>query len=301
MLAKFGDHPPDHVEDWESSAVHMRAELRKQVFGDFPKLPRPAAQLGKTERAEGVTTTPLVLQPEPDLPLHAVLKSKQEVTGKAPACVLLHLDGKAEALKHPLAAALVNKGWTVLAPELRATGEMQPPKDKIRDAPDHNSAEHGLWMGRPLLGQWVFDVLAVLDWLGLQPGLDKRRFAVVGLGQAGLVALCAAGLFEDRVTAAAAVESPISYVTEEAYGPGTRMGLLAPGLLRVGDVPHLAALVVPRRLVVSGGLSPQMQKRTGKQVQEAYAFTAAVYKLHKATDRLTLTEDVPPADFAAAL
>src|SRR5262249_61440958 len=132
--------PRGHAEDWESSAVQRGAERRKQVFGDSPKLPRPAAQLGKTERSEGGTTTPLVLHPEPDLPLHAVLKSKQEVTGKSPACVLLHLDGKAEALKHPLAAALVNKGWTVIAPQLRATGEMQPPNDKIRDAPDHNSA-----------------------------------------------------------------------------------------------------------------------------------------------------------------
>jgi hypothetical protein len=217
--------------------------------------------------------------------------------GKMPACVLLHLDGKAKALEHPLASGLVQKGWLVLAPDLRATGEMKPPGDGVRDASDHNSTEHALWVGRPLLGQWVFDVLVLLDWLALQSGLDRRRFAVAGLGQAGVVALCVAGLFDDRVSIAGAVEAPISYVTEEAYGADTRMGLLAPGILRVGDIPQLAALSAPRRLILAGGVTPQGHKRTEKQLREAFAFTSSVYKLHKADDQLTIAEDAQAKDF----
>src|SRR5439155_22577993 len=105
-------------------------------------------------------------------------------------------------------------------------------------------------------GQWAFDVLAALDWLALQPGLDPKRFAVAGLGQAGVVALVAAGLLDDRVASAAALDAPATFVTETAYGKTTRMGVLAPGLLRVGDVPQLAALVAPRKLVISGGATP---------------------------------------------
>jgi dienelactone hydrolase len=292
---------PDHVEDWESSAVHLRTVLRKQVLGDFPNLPRPDALLGKAETAGEVTTTPLVLHPEPDLSLHAVLRSPGGGKGRLPACVLLHLDGQRAALDHPLAAALLAKGWAVAAPELRATGAMRPDHDAIGGAPDHNSAEHGLWLGRPLLGQWAFDVLALLDWLALQPGLDRGRFAVAGLGQAGLVALCAAALFEDRVASAAALEAPVSYVTDEAYPPRTRMGLLAPGILRVGDIPHLAALAAPRRLVVAGGVSPQGEKRTAGQLQEAFAFTRGVYKLHKEDGKLTLLPEAEAAGVAAAL
>jgi dienelactone hydrolase len=301
LLARLDQHRPNHPEDWESTAVHMRAQLRKQVFGDFPKPPRPVAQLGKSTSTEGVMTTPLVLRPEPELPLHAVLTVKPGVKGMAPACVLVHLDGKAEALKHPLAAKLVQQSWTVVAPDLRATGAVQPEHDAIAGAPDHNSAEHGLWLGRPLLGQWVFDVLAVLDWMALQPGLDRRRFAVIGLGQAGVVALSAAALLDDRVAAAAALDGPVTYVTGEAYAAGTRMGLLAPGILRVGDVPHLAALAAPRRLVVMGGTTPQGGKRTDKQLEEAFAFTRAVYKLHKADDKLTVAENLRPEDLASAL
>jgi dienelactone hydrolase len=292
---------PDHVEDWESSAVHRRAVLRKQVLGDFPNLPRPEALLGKAETAGEVTTTPLVLTPEPDLPLHAVLRSRAGAKGRAPVCVLLHLDGKAAALDHPLAAALLERGWAVAAPELRATGEMRPPHDAIGGAPDHNSAEHGLWLGRPLLGQWLFDVLAVLDWLALQPGLDRGRLAVAGLGEAGLVALGAAALFDDRVAAAASLAAPVSYVTGEAYPSGTHMGLLPPGLLRVGDVTHLAALVAPRRLIVAGGVSLQGEKRTAEQIQDTFTFTRGVYKLHKEDGKLTLLSDAQPAEVAADL
>jgi dienelactone hydrolase len=292
---------PEHAEDWESTAVHLRTVLRKQVFGDLPSLPRPAAQLGKSDTAEGVTTTPLVLEPERGLPLHAVLKAPAEAKGKVPPCVLLDLAGKEEALKHPLAAALLQKGWAVLAPDLRATGSAQPPHDAIAGAPDHTSAEHGVWLGRPLLGQWTFDVLALLDWLGLQPGLDRERTAVVGLGQASVVALCAAGLFEDRVASAAVLGMPVTYVTEEAYAPGTHMGLLAPGILRVGDVPQLAALTAPRRLLVAGGVAPQGEKRTAAQLQEAFAFTQAVYKVHRAEARWTLVAEASPDEVLARL
>jgi dienelactone hydrolase len=301
LLEKFRDFKADHAEDWESTAVHMRARLRKEVFGDFPPPPRPAARAGKTQTADGVEQLPLILHPERDMPLPVLYRRKLGAEALPPVAVLLHLDGKAEALKHPLAKALVNKGWTVLAPDLRATGETKPEQDAIAGAPDHNSAEHALWLGRPLLGQWVFDVQCLLDWVGIQAGLDRRRVALVGIGPAGIVALCAGGLLEDRVASVAAVDAPTSYVTDQPYPAGTRMGLLAPGILRVGDVPQLAALVAPRRLMIVGGLSSQGRALTEKQLREALAFPARIYQLYKAGARLTVAETLRPEDVAAAL
>jgi hypothetical protein len=281
--------------------VALRNRLRKQLLTDTPKRPRPVAQMGKAETIEGIVTTPLVLQCEPDLPLHAVLRNKVGVQAPSPACLFLHLDGKDEALKHPGTKALAAKGWTVIVPELRGTGVMRPANDKIGEAADHTSAEHALWVGRPLLGQWLFDVQVVLDWLGLQPDLDRKRIAVVGVGAAGVLALCAGTVLDDWVTAVVALGSPVSLVTEEAYGSVIRMGLLAPGLLRTGDVPHLAALIAPRRLVIRGGLSPKGSKRTGKQLDEAYGFTIGIFKLLKAPALLTLGEDSEGADLPALL
>jgi pimeloyl-ACP methyl ester carboxylesterase len=302
LLAKFTKGKPDHSQEWESSAVFMRDQLRRQVFGDFPKLPRPVAEMDKPEIVDQITATRLLLESEPGLRLPAILKSGvQRAPGRQPACVLLHLDGKAEAIQHPLVPALLAKGWAILAPDLRATGETRPAKDAIGGARDHNSAEQALWIGRPLLGQWVFDVLCVLDWLAFQPSIDPRRFAVVGLGQAGIVALCAAGLFKDRVTTGAALRTPTTYITQQAYAPGTSMGLLAPGILRLGDMPQLAALVAPRRLLLVDGVTPQGKKLTEQYLREAYAFTRDIYKLYKADAKLTVTEGGRIEDIAAGL
>lgn len=290
----------DHPEAWEAAALAMRTTLRKTVFGDFPKLARPVARFGKLEEADGVRTTPFSLEPEPGLELAALLRFKTGNKGKVPVCLLLDFNGKEEALKHPLVKALIEKGWVVIAPDLRGTGAAAPPGNLIAGAPDHNSAEHAVWIGRPLLGQWAFDVLSLLNWMGEQPGYSGH-FAVAGVGQAGVVALTAAGLFPERVKAAAALDSPVSFVTETAYGPGTRMGLLAPGLLKAGDVPHLAALSAPRRLVLAGGVTPQGKKLTGQQLQEAYAFTTRVYRLSKADGPLKIAEEIAPGDLAGLL
>jgi dienelactone hydrolase len=300
LLAPHTDKKRDHKEAWDAAAMLMRTNLR-EVFGDFPKMPKPDATTKVVERADGTQTTSLLIYPEPELPLPGLIRFQPGAKGKVHTCLLLHLNGKAEALKHPLAPALIDKGWVVVAPDLRATGETKPEKDAVAGAPDHNSAEHALWIGRPLLGQWVFDVLCLFEWAARYPGYDKSRLAVVGIGQAGIVALCAAGLLEDRVSAVATVDAPATLVTEEAYASGTYMGPLAPGLLRVGDVPHLAALTAPRRLVIVGGTTPQGKKLDKKPLQEAYTFTRRTYGLLKAEDRLSVLEEATATDLAGML
>jgi dienelactone hydrolase len=290
LLAKLGTYQLDHPEAWESTAFHLRTQLRQQVLKLPDKSVPPAAKLGKAAISEGVGTTPFILEPETGMPLPSLLVTKEKVQGRQPVCVLLHLDGKTAALKHPLAAALVKEKWLVIAPDLRATGDTRPADEAVR-AVDHNSSEHALWVGRPLLGQWLVDIQHLLDWLAIQPGLDRRNMIVAGLGQAGVVALCAAGLLEDRLAAAVVLGAPVTYVTDAAYGPKMRMGLLAPGILSVGDIPHLAALIAPRRLVIGDGFSPQDRNLKLTAIQEAYAFTKRIYQLYKAERQLSVTED----------
>jgi dienelactone hydrolase len=297
LLAAFDGQIRDHKEAWEATAVMLRARLRTEVFGGFPKSPRPDPKTFQTVDKDGVQTTPVLLTPEKGLPLYLLVRSKLSVKGHAPACVLLHLDGKAEALKHPLAAALIKKGCTVVAPDLRATGEAKPEADMVHGAPDHNAAEHAVWVGRPLLGQWAFDIHCVLDWMALQPGLNPERLTVIGIGQASVVALCT-GAMDDRVHAVAVLDAPATLVTAEAYAPGTRMGLLAPNLFTVGDVPQLAALGAPRRLLIAGAVTPQAKKLPEKDIKEAFKFTREIYDLYKAADKLTLLEESKPEDIA---
>ena len=151
-----------------------------------------------------------------------------------------------------MAAELRKDGWSLVTLDLRATGRLAVPSDRIGHAPDHNSAEWGLWVGRPLMGQWVDDVRRLLDALDAAGGDRPRETALVGVGPGGLVALAAAAT-DPRVSRVAAVGTLASYVSDEPYR-GQRLGVIVPGLLRdVGDVPHIVALVAPRRVVIAGG------------------------------------------------
>src|SRR5262249_13992150 len=126
---------------------------------------------------------------------------------KSPIVIHLNLLGRTEEqhFRYPDEKEFIltarEAGWETMHMDLRATGYLAPAPDRVGRAPDHNSAEWGLWIGRPLLGQWVYDVRRMIDTL---PGAGNRDFILIGEGPAGLVALCAAAT-DRRITKVAAV------------------------------------------------------------------------------------------------
>jgi dienelactone hydrolase len=300
LVERANSTRPDHREAWESTAMDKRTQLRT-VLGEFPA--RRADAKPQVATTEGtLRTVPVIVHPERDMPVPAFWRTRTDrAAGNHPACILLHLDGKRQALAHPLAAALIERGWSVLAPDLRATGETRPAGDTIAGAPDHNSAEHGILVGRPLLGQWTFEVGCLLDWAMAQPNVDRQRLSVVGIGHAGLVALCAAALYDDRVTSAGAIGTWASYATGAPYPAGTPMGILVPGILRAGDIPHLAALAAPRRLLIAEGRTSQNRALSEKELRDAYAYPRNVYRVLQRENSLTLLPTFQAKEAVAGL
>ncbi|MFO0880496.1 MAG: alpha/beta hydrolase [Gemmataceae bacterium] len=260
LLAWHTEGTLDHREAWEGRAVVIRSRLTEALGG----LPReiPVKVTGKGPE--------YTLTVEPGLEIDV-----SERDGGPTTALVVHLDGREKALAHPLTRALLGKKWTVIAPDLRGTGASQPKGDAIGGAPDHNSAEHALWVGRPLLGQWVADLRAVLQHAS-RPG---RRLTLIGLGQGGQVAIVAGALLGDRLAGVVAVDAPSTWLTTQAYPAGTRMGLLVPGILRAGDVPHLAAAIAPRRLIIAGGFGPSGAALDLPGLEKAYAFSQRIYHL----------------------
>lgn len=287
----------DHVEAWTATAQTLRAGLKK-ALGDMPARPRPVAKIGKVEAENDLRTSTFELMPEPGMPLYGTLRFRAGGKPKQPTCILLHLDGQAEALKQPLTAALVQAGGTIHAIDLRATGLTRPAGNIVHSAKDHNTAEHGVWIGRPLLGQWVHEIACLMDWLDLQASTQPGGVILVGYGMAGVVALSAAAMLLPRVAAVGCVEMPTTLVSDREYPGSVRMGLLAPGLFEAGDLPHLAALAAPRPLLIEGGTDINGGKRIERQLREAYGFPEKVYTTLKAADRLRVQEAGPVADAA---
>jgi hypothetical protein len=74
-----------------------------------------------------------------------------------------------------------------------------------------------------------------------------------------------------------------------------------PGIVGVGDVPQLAALMAPRRLVFADGVTPRGEKLKEKELTAALSFAADVYKVHRAADKLTVTAGQTAAELVAGL
>ncbi len=264
---------PKSTAEWNATRQRGLTSL-ESVLGDMPE---PTPLNGKTERDAEDKVETITFDSEPRLSL--TLK-RNIVRNPTRMAVLLDLDGGGEAaLSGQLATQLIAAGWMVVTPDLRATGRYAVKHDKIGNAPDHNSAEWSLWIGRPLLGQWTWDVQRTLDALKEQDGFLPREITVIGTGTAGMAALCA-GALDERISRVVTINSLASYVTDQPY-VGQRLGLMVPAIIRdVGDVANLAALIAPRPVVIAGGVTGSTRPLGIAALREQFRFTEQVFALN---------------------
>lgn len=101
---------------------------------------------------------------------------------KAPLAILIHGEGTTRAAWRPLMSPLHAAGFAVLALDLRGHGESIEPKAlRLRE----RAAVHDARLYRTM----TRDVAAAYRWLTRQPGVDPARFALLGAGVGGAVAL----------------------------------------------------------------------------------------------------------------
>src|SRR5262249_2932609 len=173
--------------------------------------------------------------------------------GKPGSLVLyLHGDGKSvDAAEGGRIEQLVKAGRRVLALDVRGMGETAP-GTAAKGGPnlfgvDYTEAFLALHLNRPLLGQRVQDVLAVLGQLA-----DEERDGVrlIGTGTAGPVALHAAVL-DSRIKELTLVQSLLSWsAVARASQSHNQLSSVVPGALRSYDLPNLAAALAPRPLTI---------------------------------------------------
>ena len=254
----------------------LRTEKRRALIEVLGGQPKPSAIHLNVEPINDQTSQTLTFDTEPDLRLFAH-RDLPEKPGRL--AIVLDLDSGAEAaFTNEFANSLRDGGWAIVTPELRTTGRFAHPGDKIGHAPDHNTAEWSLWIGRPLLGQWVYDVRRTLDAIAERDGSLPHDVLAIGRGSSGVVALCAAAL-DERITRVKVIESLSSFATDHAYR-GQRLGLMAPGILRdVGDIADIAALVAPRPVTISGGITGEGKILDRVTLNKAFGSTKRDFEL----------------------
>jgi dienelactone hydrolase/pimeloyl-ACP methyl ester carboxylesterase len=225
----------------------------------------------ETER--GILVPALVLQPEK----------------KGKKTVLFIGESTETAARQPTVARLLASGHTVIALDLRGMGATSPGKVPARQpnyfGADTREAFLSLHLNRPLLGQRVFDVLAVLGRLAREKDLDGVD--LVAVGAAGPVGLHAAALdghirsltLDNAVVSwSAVVRTPLSY---------DQLTNVVPGVLAFYDLPNLAATLAPRPLSLRA-VDPVGKPVAGDQLRQVYAPAFKAYKASRAEKALTV-------------
>ncbi len=181
--------------------------------------------------------------------------------------------------------ALYRNHQEVLALDLRGLGETAPtpwPAKMPALGVDFKESFLGVLLGRPLLGQRVLDVLAVLR----AAGQDEVHLFADGL--TGPIALHAAAL--DPSIRQVTLDRALVSWTNVAHTPVTlnQLSNVVPNVLTVYDLPELAATLAPRSLRIRASLDAAGRAVTQAELETAYRVCREAFASQGAAKRLTL-------------
>jgi dienelactone hydrolase len=176
-----------------------------------------------------------------------------------------------------LALQAVARGWAALVIEQRAFGERAERNVSCNDA-----ALRALHRGRPLTGQRVFDVMRAIDFAATQPGLDVQRLGCMGNSTGGTVSFYAACV-DPRIELAVVSCSFCTFEDSWLSLPHCACGYL-PGIMQAADMPDLAGLIAPRRLLIVAGRKDSLARYEGvekgfRRAQEIFAAGGAANRV----------------------
>ncbi len=171
-------------------------------------------------------------------------------------------------LYHQLAAS----GIPVCAADVRGIGDLAPeagrgnPHYTIPHASEEDYAWASLMLGKPLLGQRVADLLALVR--ALEP--MNRRIVMAAAGPLAVPGLFAAALEPriDRVYLHGGLVSYRSILDFDDYRHTTANFL--PRILESTDLPEIAAISAPRRMILAGIVDGAGSRLDAAAVRHAY-------------------------------
>jgi len=230
-------------------------------FPDRPQLAEPAPRVLSRETRDGVRVVRLTIGTEPDIRVPVVLLMPEGRSGRLPGLVVASDEGKATLLatEWQALAGLARAGSCVAVPDVRLCGEWSLSADVQR--------LNGIFSGRPPAAVGSHDLVAVVEWLRSRPEVEAETVGVIGLGDAGPLAIMA-GVLDPGITMVVATD------IGRTYAEG-RENPTASHLVTVGDLPEIAASCAPRAMWI-GGVA---DARSWLATREAYRVVGATKRL----------------------
>jgi len=205
--------------------------------------------------------------------------------------IYLHASGKSkEASEGGEIERFVKKGFTVIAPDLPGTGELQP--DNFRGDAYFDGVSHNIWYASMLIGRSI---------TGVQAG-DVARFillikkrnrdaTITGFARGALSpVLLHAAAFTKSFSSVILIEPFCSYrsIVMNRFYNHSYIPSSVPGALTGYDLPDLAASLAPARLIIAGIKDGSGKTDDVDGIIDATEIIRTSYNLKNAADQLTL-------------
>ncbi|HVB29419.1 MAG TPA: acetylxylan esterase, partial [Terriglobia bacterium] len=196
----------------------------------------------------------IVLRSEPSIRVTGWFLKPAQGNGPFPTVLQVSEGNKNNAIRETGEMVhLVRKGFAVCSIDLRGLGDSIPrlPATGPVFFGRRNLQEYYAWasfaLGKPVLGQRVWDCLRCLDYLESRPDVDRNR--IHGFGDRGAaIAILLAAVLDDRLHSLL-LDSPVatyrSIVESEAYS--LQLPWFLYGVLEHFDLPDLVGSLAPRR------------------------------------------------------
>ena len=203
----------------------------------------------------------------------------QEGASVRPCVLYISDDGLAnEAVAEPSPLdEIFSHGNAICAINMRGMGlsTPRPPSggpEFYRGMPlEDRFAWANLVLGRPVIGQRVWDILRAVDYLKSRSDVDVSQIRILGKGFAGLAALMATMLDEGirSVLITRTLATYISVVDSEDYT--LALDWFVPGILQHFDIPDIIAAIYPRPVWMIDALDAEGAALSESAVRERYS------------------------------
>jgi cephalosporin-C deacetylase-like acetyl esterase len=264
------------------NAASVRAQAKKELTG-LLSLPHQRSSLHSRIRSsnprKSVVIEEIQFESEPGMRIPGWFVRPSAKSGRGSTVLYLTDDGGDEVVAEPGSMdRLLAAGHAVCAINLRGIGLTTPRFPS--GGPNYYGGEVHLddrfaWtcfvMGRPVIGQRVWDALRAVDYLVSRPDVDSSQIRVVGVGSSGLTAMMAA-LLDDRIRSVLVDRTLASYASileSESYS--LKLEWFVPGILRKFDLPQIAAALSPRPCWILNGVDANGEMLSETSLREQFS------------------------------
>jgi len=212
--------------------------------------------------------------------------------GKYPAMIYIHPEGKSTtASSGGTLEEMVRRGFIVAAADVIGVGET-----KGTSTYPGRAGYGAVIIGRSIAGIQAGDIVRVVNMLKKRNDVKKDKIGAVTFGEL-CPALLHAAAFEPSINSIALVGAPVSYrniISHKLYNYSLTFIWGVAGALTAYDLPDLAGLIAPRKLLMVGIKNQMKEPAPSGLIDRELEFPRSVYSLKNVPGNLKIIDEISP-------